>query len=345
MRTDRESVKRPTINDIAERAGVSIGAVSYALNGLPGVSEETRQRILRIAAEIGWRPNIAARALSVSRAHAIGLVIARPSQDLGVEPFFMRFIAGIESELSAAHTALVLQVVENHRAAIDAIQNWWSERRIDGLVVTDLGVVDERIELIERLRIPAVLVGRPRADSSAPAVWSDDGRAVTAAVDHLAALGHRRIARVAGLPWLDHTQVRTDAFVAALRTRHLPEAPVMDTDYSGEQGANATRALLSRTDRPTAVLYDNDLMAIAALGIARELGVSVPGELSIIAGDDSQLCTLAHPALTALSRDIYAYGAQAARALLSTIAGHPPATHQEVAHLVPRASTAPPPQA
>src|SRR6185369_17508011 len=88
-------VKRPTIGEIAARAGVSIGAVSYALNGRPGVSPQTRKRILDIANEIGWRPSVAAKSLSGSRAHSVGLVIARPADTLGVEPFYMRFIAGL----------------------------------------------------------------------------------------------------------------------------------------------------------------------------------------------------------------------------------------------------------
>ncbi len=344
--SDNGAVKRPTIADIAKRAGVSIGAVSYALNGLPGVSSQTRQRILDLADEIGWRPNISARALSVSRAHAIGLVIARTTRTLGVEPFFMRFIAGLEAELSAARTALLLQVVQDHPTANEAIRLWWAERRIDGLIVTDLWRDDERIPLIEQLKIPAVLVGRPRTDSSAPAVWSDDGDAVVAAVDHLIQLGHRRIARVAGLSVLDHTQVRTEAFTAAMTRHGLPNAEVLITDYSGEQGAEATRALLGRPMAPTAIVFDNDLMAVAALGVAREMRVPVPAELSIIAGDDSQLCSLAHPTLTALSRDISGYGAHAARTLLKTIAGQRPGSHQDpAAHLVARGSTAKAPQA
>ena len=127
-------MKRPTIADIARRAGVSTGAVSYALNGQPGVSTATRQRILAIANEVGWRPNIAARALSVSRAHAVGLILSRPARVIGVEPFFMQFIAGLEAELSTRRTALLLQVVEDHAAAIEATRQWWAERRIDGVL-------------------------------------------------------------------------------------------------------------------------------------------------------------------------------------------------------------------
>jgi DNA-binding LacI/PurR family transcriptional regulator len=336
-------MKRPTIAEIAERAGVSIGAVSYALNGRPGVSAQTRQRILDIADEIGWRPSVAARALSGSRAHAVGLVIARPARLLGAEPFFMRFIAGLEGELSARRTALLLQVVEDHAAAIEAIRLCWAERRIDGMVVTDLWADDARVPVLSELGVPAVLVGRPRTDTTLPAVWSDDAAAVVAVVDHLVALGHHRIARVAGLRTLDHTQVRIAAFRNAIRRHGLGRPEVVETDYSWEEGAAATRTLLSREDRPTAITFDNDLMAVAALNVAQELGVAVPTELSIVAGDDSQLCALVHPALTALSRDIPAYAVHAARVLLDVIDGRPPESYQDAtAELIVRASTAPP---
>lgn len=337
-------MKRPTIAEIAARAGVSIGAVSYALNGRPGVSAKTRQRILDIADEIGWRPSVAARSLSGSQAHTVGLIVTRPAETLGVEPFFMRFIAGLERELSGRRIALLLQVVEDHRAAIEAMRLCWAERRIDGIVITDLWAEDARIPVLAELQMPAVLAGRPRADTLLPAVWTDDSAAVDSAVDYLVALGHRRIARVAGLPALEHTQVRIAAFRAAVHRHGIGEPQVVETDYTWEEGARATRTLLSRRDRPTAVMFDNDVMALAALNVAQEMGVAVPQELSIVGGDDSQLCVLVRPALTALSWDIQAYGAHTARVLLETIDGRSPASHQErVARLVVRASTGPPP--
>ncbi|TQS26432.1 LacI family DNA-binding transcriptional regulator [Microbispora sp. KK1-11] len=337
-------MKRPTIAEIAARAGVSIGAVSYALNGRPGVSAETRKLILDIANEIGWRPSAAARSLSGSRAHSVGLIIARPADTLGVEPFFMRFIAGLERELSGRRTALLLQVVEDHRAAIDAMRLCWAERRVDGMVITDLWTEDARIPVLEELQIPAVLVGRPRPDTELPAVWTDDAAAVVSAVDYLVALGHRRIARVAGLSALEHTQVRIAAFRQAVLGHGLGEPQVIETDYTWEEGMRATRTLLSRRDRPTAITFDNDVMATAALNVAQEMGVAVPDELSIVAGDDSQLCVMVRPALTALSWDIQAYGVQTARVLADTIDGRSPGSRQvDTASLVVRSSTTSPP--
>ncbi|MFF3441833.1 LacI family DNA-binding transcriptional regulator [Streptosporangium sp. NPDC002721] len=336
-------MKRPTISDIAKRAGVSIGAVSFALNGRPGVSSETRRRIIAIADEMGWRPNAAARGLSEARAHTVGLVLARPADTLGIEPFFMKFISGLESQLTLSKTALLLQVVPDHARAIEAVEVWWAERRVDGLIVMDLWSEDRRVATLETMKIPAVLVGRPRPDSSMPAVWSDDAAAVAETVDYLVSLGHTRIARVAGLPALEHTRVRGEAFRAALARHGLEPSAIIDTDYTWKAGAEATTSLLTNGRRwPTAVTFDNDVMATAGLSVARKLGVSVPAELSIVAGDDSQLCEMVYPPLTALSRDVQAYGMNTARTLLALLDGRQPQSYQDAtARLRIRGSSAP----
>ena len=163
------------------------------------------------------------------------------------------------------------------------------------------------------------------------------------AVEYLAALGHRHIARVGGLPGFLHTAIRTQAFDDICRQLDLAPPVTISTDYTGEDGTRATRRLLAARDRPTAILYDNDIMAVAGLSVAREMGFSVPGDLSLIAWDDSILCQLVHPPLTAMSRNIPAYGASAARQLLKVInEGTAISVQDETAHLTPRGSTARP---
>jgi DNA-binding LacI/PurR family transcriptional regulator len=343
MSAPKARARRPTISDIARRAGVSISAVSYALNGQPGVSEQTRQRVVGIAQEVGWRPSSAARALTGLRAHAVGLVIARPARTLGVEPFFMQLIAGLEGELSAAKSALLLQLVEDHEQAIEATRTWWAEGRIDGTIVTDLWQDDTRVSTFEQLGIPSVLIGSRARPVSMPSVWVDDTASVHSVVDYLVALGHRRIARVAGLSGLEHTSLRTEAFLEAARDHGLTEIEVVPTDYSWEEGARATRSLLTRRIRPTAITYDNDVMAVAAVGVAGEIGLSVPDDVSIVAGEDSQLNALVHPALTALERDVPTFGAHAARVLLNLIKGEEAESYEDASpRLIVRGSTAQP---
>lgn len=334
--------KRPTIADIAEAAGVSKGAVSYALNGKPGVSEGTRARILEIAARMGWHPSSAARALSDGRAGAIGLVVDRPAWVLGIEPFFMRLISGVEAGLAATGTALLLQVTEDAGAEEEAYRRWWGERRVDGVLLVDLREPDPRPALLAELGLPALAVGHAGRVPGVPSVWIDDAVAVRETLAYLAALGHREIARVAGPPHFVHTRERGEAFEAAAEELGLGGVTCVYTDYSGEDGARATRRLLSAAERPTAIVYDNDVMAVAALGVTQEMGVSVPGELSLVAWDDSELCRLVHPALTAVSRRVPEYGHRAAQVLLAHVRGERVAdVLLEPPVLVPRGSTAP----
>ncbi len=158
---------RPTIEDIARRVGVSKGAVSFALNGRPGVSEATRARILQVAEEMNWRPHTAARALGNARAGAVGMVIARPARTLGVEPFFAQLLSGLQAGLSARSVALELLLVEDTDAEIEVYRRWASEHRVDGFVLVDLKTRDPRIGVVEALGVPAVGRSARGRDSSA----------------------------------------------------------------------------------------------------------------------------------------------------------------------------------
>lgn len=338
-------MKRPTITDVAHAAGVSKGAVSYALNGRPGVSEETRRRILATAERLGFRADSAARALAGAPSKVVGMALRRPASTLGVEPFFMELVSGLEAELSLRSYALLLQMVPDQEHEIALYQRWTHDRGVDGVLLCDVRSDDRRPAALRELGLPAVVVGPPAAGSGAPpSIWSDDGASLTEAVEYLAALGHRRIARIGGIPDLAHTAVRTATFTGIARRLGLESARTVPTDYSGGDGARATRALLAAPHRPTALIYDNDIMAIAGLAVAREAGLDVPRDLSLVAWDDSPVCRLVHPPLTALTRDIRAYGTQAARLLLASIAGTPVADVSTApAHLTPRGSTAPPP--
>jgi DNA-binding LacI/PurR family transcriptional regulator len=311
-------VKRPTIHDIAREAGVAKSTVSFALNGLPGVSEATRQRILAVAGELGWQPSRAARALSAAQAEVVGLVLARPTGLLEVEPFFMRLIAGVEAALGADDIGLLLQVVgDDPQHELEVYRRWWGQRRVDGVLVVDVRVDDQRLPVLAELGLPCVLVSSEVPGSGLTSVGLDTKAAMVAAVAHIRALGHTRIARVSGHADFQETVLRDRAFVEAAG----PDAVIVAADYSGERGAAATRELLLSGQPPTAIVYDNDVMAVSAVGVAAELGLDVPGDLSIVAWDDSPLCRLPHPALTAISRDIPGYGAAAAAALLRVIDG------------------------
>jgi DNA-binding LacI/PurR family transcriptional regulator len=332
---------RVTIKDIAERAGVSKGAVSYALNGRPGVSDDTRDRILAIADELGWYPNRAARALSAARADACGLVLARPARTIALEPFFMEFIAGVESELASRSIALMLQLVRDVHEEIEVYRRWFGEHRVDGVLVVDVRLDDPRVDELVRLGLPAVVVGPPVKNHVLPAIWQDDASLVTEAIRYLAALGHDHIAHVSGVVDFVHTQQRLAAFRHAVDELGL-EGEIVETDYSAESGSRATRNLLSSPTPPTAILFDSDLLAVTGLGVAQQMGFSVPDDVSIVGWDDSLISQVVHPPLTAITRDITAYGVAAVRLLLEAIEGRANGdVEMSRGELTTRGSTAP----
>ncbi|MEU2910806.1 LacI family DNA-binding transcriptional regulator [Streptomyces massasporeus] len=336
---------RVTIKDVAARAGVSKGAVSLAFNHKPGLSEATRDRIFLAARELGWSPSLTARTLAGSRVDVVGLAVCRPARVLGLEPWYMEFVSGVESVLAEHSSSLLLRLVRNIDEEVGVQEAWWRGRQIGGSILVDFRADDPRVAMTERLGMPVVAVGHPSLTGGLTSVWTDDATAVTEAVRYLAALGHRRIARVGGAADLGHTSIRTAAFDEAAGALALAGAWQVATDFSGDAGARATRSLLTAApaDRPTAIVYDNDIMAVAGLSVAAEMGLRVPEDVSLLAWDDSQLCRLTHPTLSAMSHDVHGFGAEVARTLFSVITGGEGGSHPvPTPVLTPRGSTAPP---
>lgn len=337
------ATSRPTINDVARAAGVSKGAVSFALNGRPGVAAETRDRILAVARDLGWTPSLRGRALSVSRALAVGLVIARPPETLGADPFFSSFIAGIETVLSERGYALMLQVVGDERSEHESYRQLAATGRVDGVFLTDLRVDDLRPQLLEELGLPTVVIGGAHLSGPWPAVCIDDQPGIMSAVEHLIALGHQDIGHVAGPIEFVHGVSRREAWASTITRAGLTPGVCVIADFSAQGGADATKALLDLHEPPTAIVFANDLMAIAGMSVAIGRGVDVPGQLSVTGFDDTPLAAYLQPALTTVRTDVVGWGRAAAIALLALIDGGKDAEIDlPPPEFIVRASTAPP---
>jgi len=321
-----EKPRRPTIDDVAARAGVSSAAVSFAINGRPGVGEETRRRILAAAEELGWRPSASARALTEARARAIGLLLARSVDQLEVDPFFVRFLAGVERTLARSDHDLVLRVAERVEPA--AYERLAAAGRVDGFLLCDVEVDDSRFALLEAAGLPVVVAGHPVSPCPFPAVETDHADGMRLVVEHLLELGHRSIGFAGGPEHLEHVQARLAVWRETLVAAGVEPGPV----------GHAPELL----DGVTAIVTTSDVLATALLAEARERGIGVPGALSLTGFDDSPLAALGSPSLTSVRLDYAGFGASAAGQLLAAIAGEPPPPYVPAApELVVRESTGP----
>lgn len=342
------------MKDIARRAGVSESAVSFALNDRPGVSEATRARVRRVAEQLGWRPNSAAKALSGDGAGTVGLVLTRRARTLGVDSFFLELVSGVQQVLADHQLGLLFQMVEDIDHECAMYQRWWAERRVDGVLVVDPRSSDPRPALLDSLGLAAVVIGSLSEEAPAEAggfaavsnLRTDDAAAMVQVVRHLHGLGHRRILHVAGLPGLAHTARRIRSLEAEASRLGLTETRSVVTDYSDTEGAEETRRAVRGGRPPTAIIYDNDVLATAGVSVLAAEGLSVPDDVSVVAWEDSLLCRMVHPWLTALARDTVALGRTAAEQLTGLVQGRPVrAPEPLLPELIVRESTAPPPRA
>ncbi|MFD7437755.1 LacI family DNA-binding transcriptional regulator [Streptomyces sp. NPDC059861] len=315
----------PTIRDVAERAGVSKSLVSLVLRGSGQVRPEKREAVLRAVRELGYRPNAAARSLSERRTlprpglHSTGgtPVVGVLLDDLR-NPWFVDLLDGLNSLLHTAGLHMLLADARLNRRVGDDLTGPFLDLGADGLVV--VGTLPDPAALgTVAARIPVVVAGaREPAPPGVDVVAGDDEHGTRLLTEHLIGLGHRRIAHLAGYGAVG--ELRRRSFEATMREHGLAgDAVVEPCDQTEEGGHRAAVRLLVRSGRPTAVLAVNDIAAVGALSAAEDLGLSVPGDLSVTGYDNTSISRLRHLWLTTVDNAGHEVGRRAARCLLDRL--------------------------
>lgn len=310
-----------TIFDVARASGVSSSAVSYALNGKSGVSDVTRDKVLKVAHELGWKPNGAAQALAKAKTQRVGLVLDYDPKLLSVEPYMMELISGLGAELEKYDYSLLIRMAVDEAAKLSIIDDWIAAGNVDAMLLVNVELGDPCVALLEEHEeMPVLAIADASVVGNLPSLSSADADAVRQAVRYLYDLGHRQIARVGGPESLSHSYIRDSAF-ADVASELGMRYRCLHSDYTPESGRAATKRLLGFGEYPTAIIYDNDVMALAGLGVANARGIAVPDELSLMSWDDSFMCTAAYPNLTAMGRDVVSTGKTAAQLMFKLIDG------------------------
>jgi LacI family transcriptional regulator len=320
------------IRELARRTGVSVATVSRALNNRPDVNPETRDRIVAMARELGYRPNHQARSLVRRRSGLLGLIWDTGYAAAGARhPFLADVLIGLKIAVASSHYHLMLvspRDPDDVRAYVDAA----TQHGLEGLVLMG---VDERSDPVTSLIAtgrPCVAVDLELTGPFATYVTSDNRAGAASAVGHLHALGHRRIATVTGPLHMVPARERLAGYREACAGVGLPERPeyVEHGDFFLDGGYAATRRLLGLPEPPTAIFVAGDEMAVGALHAAADLGVRVPDQVSVVGFDDIEIAALVRPALSTVAQDRMALAASAVAALTDLVAARDAATARKI---------------
>lgn len=329
---------RVTINDVARNAGVSVATVSKVINGRYGVAAATSERVQEVITELGYESSLVARSLRSLRTNVIGILVAE------FEPFSTEILKGASKAVAGTGYDLLAYSGSAHSGS----DVGWERRslsRLSGTLIDGAVLVTPTVVEV-RDNVPVVAIDPHMGPSGIATVDADNDAGAVLATEHLIALGHRRIAFLGGRADLESSRLREEGFRAAMAAAGIPVDPALIRvgGYRREEADQPAHDLLSLSEPPTAVFAANDLMAIATIDAARDVGLRVPQDLSVVGFDDVPEAAAATPPLTTVAQPIQQMGVEAIALLVELIAGTDVTTEhiRLPTRLVERGSTAPP---
>jgi DNA-binding LacI/PurR family transcriptional regulator len=309
---------RPTLDQVATRAGVGRGTVSRVVNGSAQVSPQARQAVERAIAELNYQPNRAARALVTQRTDSIALVVFESGERFFAEPFFGRIMQAVSTVLVDRDLQLLLMIAQSQQER-HRLEGYLTRQYVDGALLLSLHGEDPLPDTLEDRGVPTVRAGRPTYAQSHCFVDADNRGGAREAVGYLHAQGRRRIATITGPLDMAAGIARLDGYRDVVGT-----GIVAVGDFSEESGAAAMHRLLDQDPHIDAVFAAADMMAVGALRVMRERGLRAPQDIAVIGFDDSVIARHTDPPLTTVYQPVEQMGQEMARLLLAKIAGEHP---------------------
>ena len=337
---------KPTINDVARLAGVSKKTVSRVINRSPLLNDETRERVEKVIRELGYVPNPQARALALRRNFLIGLIHDNPNAQM-----VLNVQQGILEALHGTEFAMVIRPVDrNSSRMLEDVRQFLEQQRLYGVVLLPpISENDRLARLCDELDCRYVRMGSAELDDPDHMVASNDREAVREAVAFLVQQGHRLIGLIEGPDGFRSARERRLGFEDALAAAgiKLPRSLIAQGNYTFETGVSAANRLLDLSPRPTAIFASNDEMAAGVVHTARDRGIEIPTELSVIGFDDTPIAAHIWPPLTTVRWPIISMARAAAFKLVGSLVNadsKAPEPSMFISSLVRRGSVAPPPR-
>jgi DNA-binding LacI/PurR family transcriptional regulator len=314
------SRRQPTLDEVAERAGVSRSAASRVINQAPHVSRATREAVERAVKEMGYRPNRTARALATRQTGIVALAVSHDDPGLFADPFFAQVIVGVSAGLEDTDLHLLLCLASSGRGRT-RLTNLLHTRGVDGIMLMALRGDDPLTHIVHRAGLPAVYGGRPLHAEPQWYVDSDNVGGARLATEHLIGLGRTRIVTITGQTCTAAGEARHRGYREAMIMAGLTPYGSAEADFTEAGGAVAMKTLLDRHPDLDAVFAASDNMAAGALRVLGEVGRSVPGDVAVVGFDDLAIAERTDPPLTTIHQSIQALGTEMTRMLIGLIAG------------------------
>lgn len=307
---------RLTIEDIANIANVSKATISYVINEKPGVSKEVRQKVKKIIEEYNYVPNSAARGLAGEKTHFIGLVIPDIS-----DIFYANIIRGVEKTSNKLGFFLNLLTTHAQAEREQQVIKLFNKSMVDGLIVMAYYLKDKYIDILTESGIPFVFIDYPPKNEEIYSVLVDNESGAFEATEYLISLGHKKIAFLEGSKVAWDSKARFEGYLKALKAHSLEFNPnlVENGNFTKEEGYLATKSLLAKKEKFTAIFSANDQMAIGAIRALKEAGLKVPDDISIFGFDNIEASSIIEPPLTTVSQPIYEMGKKSVEVLVKLI--------------------------
>lgn len=323
FRQDQAPPVTPTLEQVAELAGVSRSTASRAINGGLRVSPEAQASVDAAVAELGYTPNRAARSLVTKRTDSIALVVPEPDERVLSDPFFAGTLNGLSSSLADSDIQVVLVIARPGES--DRTLRYLRNGHVDGAVVVSHHRADDLDNALLASRVPNVFVGRPLSTEAAGVNYVDTDNVAggSLATRALIERGCRRIATIAGPEDMSAGIDRLLGWRAALAEAGMADDAVVYGDFTIASGAAAARELLARHPDIDGIFIASDLMAAGAMGVISEAGKDIPGDIAIVGYDNIGVAASTAPPLTTVVQPVAAMARAAGARLLAQLQGHP----------------------
>jgi DNA-binding LacI/PurR family transcriptional regulator len=315
---------KTTIKEVAQLAGVSPSTVSRVISDSPRISDETKKVVREAMESLGYHPNAIARSLVSKSTSTIGIVMPQSTERAFLNPFFPQALSGVSAAAHEQGYCILLSTGDNEKDQLSSIESIVMGGRVDGVIIMYSSVDNEVLDALKRMRLPAIVIGKPLKPKDVLYVDNDNVKASFEVTEKLIENGHKKIAFISGAFKFVVSLDRLDGYMNALKKHNIPfrkDFIVELSEFITKGAYEKTKELIKLEDRPTAFVVTDDVMAFGVMDAIKESGLRIPEDIEIMSFNNIPSSELTKPSLTSVDIDAFSLGYEASKLIIEKIKG------------------------